>query len=105
MAGGVEQYETAIDHGIGNVLTHRDPGDHVIAALQHERRGGHLAQVGAIVRKKRHRANWRAIRGSVRQKLSVSSSPSSGRSEFPMITGAIASTNPDSCSPTIQAAR
>ena len=40
------------------------------------------------------RANWAAIAGSVRQKLSVSSAPSSGRSGFPMITGAIALDHP-----------
>ena len=35
------------------------------------------------------RANWRAMSGSVRQKLLVSSSASSGWSGLPMITGAI----------------
>ena len=40
------------------------------------------------------RAKWRAISGSVRQKLLVSSSPSSGRSALPMITGAIALDQP-----------
>ncbi len=35
------------------------------------------------------RANWAAIPGSVRQKLLVSSSASSGRSGLPMMTGAI----------------
>ena len=35
------------------------------------------------------RANWRAMSGSVLQKLLVSSSASSGRSGLPMITGAI----------------
>ena len=39
-------------------------------------------------------ANCRAMAGSVRQKLSVSSSPSSGRSAFPTITGAIALDHP-----------
>ena len=40
------------------------------------------------------RANTRAILGSVRQKLLVSSWPSSGRSGLPMITGAIAADQP-----------
>ena len=40
------------------------------------------------------RANWAAIAGSVRQKLSVSSAPSSGRSGLPMIAGAIALDQP-----------
>ena len=40
------------------------------------------------------RAKRRAIAGSVRQKLLVSSSPSSGRSGLPMITGAIAADQP-----------
>ncbi|WP_245171203.1 hypothetical protein [Streptomyces decoyicus] len=40
------------------------------------------------------RAKTRAIRGSVAQKLFVSSSPSSGRSGFPMITGAIDADQP-----------
>ena len=40
------------------------------------------------------RANTRATSGSVRQKLLVSSSPSSGRSGLPMITGAIAADQP-----------
>lgn len=40
------------------------------------------------------RAKTRAIAGSVAQKLFVSSSPSSGRSAFPMITGAIAAAQP-----------
>ena len=40
------------------------------------------------------RAKWRAISGSARQKLLVSSSPSSGRSSLPMITGAIAFDQP-----------
>ena len=40
------------------------------------------------------RANALAISGSVRQKLLVSSSPSSGRSGLPMIDGAIAADQP-----------
>ena len=40
------------------------------------------------------RAKWLAICGSVRQKLLVSSVPSSGRSAFPMITGAMALDQP-----------
>ena len=40
------------------------------------------------------RANCVAMSGSVRQKLLVSSSPSSGRSALPMITGAIALDQP-----------
>ena len=40
------------------------------------------------------RANRRAISGSVRQKLSVSSAPSSGTSGLPMMTGAIAPDQP-----------
>ena len=40
------------------------------------------------------RAKRAAISGSVRQKLFVSSSPSSGRSGLPMITGAIALDQP-----------
>ena len=39
-------------------------------------------------------ANRRAISGSDRQKLAVSSWPSSGRSALPMITGAIALDQP-----------
>ena len=40
------------------------------------------------------RANSRAISGSALQKLSVSSSPSSGQSGLPMITGAMAADQP-----------
>jgi hypothetical protein len=40
------------------------------------------------------RAKSRAISGSVRQKLFVSSSDSSGRSGLPMMTGAIAADHP-----------
>jgi len=40
------------------------------------------------------RAKRAAISGSVRQKLAVSSSPSSGRSALPMIAGAIALDQP-----------
>lgn len=40
------------------------------------------------------RAKTRAMSGSVAQKLFVSSSPSSGRSAFPMITGAIVADQP-----------
>jgi hypothetical protein len=40
------------------------------------------------------RANTRAMSGSVAQKLFASSSPSSGRSGLPMITGAIAADQP-----------
>lgn len=40
------------------------------------------------------RAKTRAMSGSVAQKLFLSSSPSSGRSAFPMITGAMAADQP-----------
>jgi hypothetical protein len=40
------------------------------------------------------RAKWRAISGSARQKLAVSSAPRWGRSGLPMITGAIVFDHP-----------
>ena len=40
------------------------------------------------------RAKWRAISGSVRQKLLVSSAPRAGRSPLPMMTGAMAPDQP-----------
>ena len=46
-------------------------------------------QVGAIVGEKGGSRETLAISGSVRQKLAVSSAPSSGRSALPMITGAM----------------
>ncbi len=52
------------------------------------------ARSARLSERKVTRAKRRAISGSVRQKLAVSSSPSSGRSALPMITGAMALDQP-----------
>ena len=54
-------------------------------------------QVPAVVGGKGHPGERLGDLGSVRQKLSVSSSPSSGRSGLPMIAGAMARTSPCGC--------
>ena len=51
-------------------------------------------EVGPVVGQERRPGERAGTRGSVRQKLSVSSAPSSGRSGLPMITGAIAADQP-----------
>ena len=56
--------------------------------------GGARGQVGTVVGEEGDPRELLAIAGSVRQKLLVSSSPSSGRSGLPMITGAIALDQP-----------
>ena len=74
MADRVEHDHAALGDPAVDVLTDRGWGDRVDAALSD---------------RNVTRANWAAMSGSVRQKLLVSSSPSSGRSGRPMITGAI----------------
>ena len=53
-----------------------------------------LARSARLSERKVTRAKCFAISGSVRQKLLVSSSPSSGRSGLPMIFGAMALDQP-----------
>ena len=71
-----------------DVLADGDGRDGVVAALQHERGHAHAARGRRGCRRGTSRGrSCAAISGSVRQKLFVSSSPSSGRSALPMITG------------------
>ena len=54
VAGGVEEHKPAVGNGVGHVLANRHRGDHILAALQHQRRYCHLGQIGPIVGKERH---------------------------------------------------
>ncbi len=66
----------------------------VVRAFDDER--GHETRDRSALLSERNvvRAKTSALAGSVRQKLSVSSSPSSGRSGVPMMLGAIACDQP-----------
>ena len=76
------------------VLVHVAPdrfgSNRILRALEDERlRLAPLGRSARLSERNVTRAKCLAISGSVRQKLLVSSSPSSGRSGLPMITGAM----------------
>lgn len=86
MAGGAHDDEAIVEQAAVNVLADGKRGDGIVRALQHE---APRADARQVVGQERHPRNSRAI-ASARQKLSVSSVASPGRSGLPMLTGAIA---------------
>ena len=95
VAGRLQQHQLAVRDLPVHVLAHRLRSDGVVGALQDQRAGPcSLGRSARLSERKVTRAKCCAISGSVRQKLLVSSSPSSGRSGLPMITGAMALDQP-----------
>ena len=78
-----------------HVRPHLGRGDHVLSALQHQRRDRDLREVGAVVGQEGGAGEHLGdVPGPCWQKLLVNSSPSSGRSGLPMITGAMVADQP-----------
>ena len=91
MARGLHDNELAAGDVAMDILAHFERRDDVFAALKDQGAGlSRWARSARLSDMKVTRANALAISGSVRQKLLVSSSPSSGRSGLPMIAGAMA---------------
>ena len=87
MPGGLEEDDLAAGICCVHEFANLFGGDDVLAALQDQGRHRDLGRSARLSDVKVTRANALAISGSVRQKLLVSSSPSSGRSGLPMIDG------------------
>ena len=94
MAGRLELHVGALRQAGGDVPADRLGRDRVVGALHHEAGRAHGGEVAAVVGQEGHAGEPLGDVGSLRQKLLVSSSPSSGRSSLPMITGAIALDQP-----------
>jgi hypothetical protein len=82
--GGLEDGQLRVGQRSRDVLAHGHRCERVCT----RGRSARLSEVKVTSAKRR------AISGSVRQKLSVSSCPSSGRSGLPMMTGAVAADHP-----------
>ena len=92
--GRLHQHQLAAGDLPVHVLAHRPRSDRVLGHCRISERVFSFGRSARLSERKVTRAKCLAISGSVRQKLLVSSPPSSGRSGLPMITGAMALDQP-----------